>query len=359
MIRARRYLMLSVILAVVALGVLAVGIAAQAGIVDWSQTTVTPSHTPVPFGEHVTFTIQMVNSSTVTVEDVEVVNPIPEGTGFVSVDASHGIVGGAYDDDYLDDLTHLPKLTPNSETILTDGVKAIRWIGDVEAGEVTTFRVELDVNGVTAANPVVTDTAYVIQNEQVVVSKTGTVEVTDAPYVAYIPLALSSYTPPELPWWEKEDYPICPLEDEERGTDGANESGASSRHPHEEQFLPDADTYQCIGWISCDDDECWDADNFQFAPEANQAVTVTLTRLPADYDIVVYHPIDNQGEPDYCHHYSVSYNVGADEIVTFTTTTSYTHGIEIKPQSFRTEGPQFDAEKPYLLSVILGEVDAQ
>jgi uncharacterized repeat protein (TIGR01451 family) len=201
MTREKRYLVASIALAIVALIVLGAGIAAQ-GSIDWSQSSVTPNHTPVRAGERVTFTIQVVNSSTVTATDVFVYNPIPKGTDFVTVGNGFPIVGGeaetvnaqamdtpdvsvssgeAYDAS-TDSTVPLDSVDPGDVT-------AVGWVGDVGPGaaNATSMDLALDAVSVSPVDPVITDTAYVY-HAGTMTSVSGTVETVGATTVIYMPI---------------------------------------------------------------------------------------------------------------------------------------------------------------------------
>jgi uncharacterized repeat protein (TIGR01451 family) len=201
MTREKRYLVASIALAIVALIVLGAGIAAQ-GSIDWSQSSVTPNHTPVRAGERVTFTIQVVNSSTVTATDVFVYNPIPKGTDFVTVGNGFPIVGGeaetvnaqamdtpdvsvssgeAYDAS-TDSTVPLDSVDPGDVT-------AVGWVGDVGPGaaNATAMDLALDAVSVSPVDPVITDTAYVY-HAGTMTSVSGTVETVGATTVIYMPI---------------------------------------------------------------------------------------------------------------------------------------------------------------------------
>jgi uncharacterized repeat protein (TIGR01451 family) len=191
----------SIALAIVALIVLGAGIAAQ-GSIDWSQSSVTPSHTPVRAGERVTFTIQVVNSSTVTATDVFVYNPIPMGTDFVTVSNGFPIVGGEAETVNAQAMD-TPDMSVSSgeaynastdstvplDSVDSGDVTAVGWVGDVGPGaaNATSMDLALDAVSVSPVDPVITDTAYVY-HAGTMTSVSGTVETVGATTVIYMPI---------------------------------------------------------------------------------------------------------------------------------------------------------------------------
>jgi len=210
MVREKRYLIGSMVLAVVALGVLVAGIAAQGGI-DWSQSDILPNATSVEAGNQITFTIQAVNSSTVTAKNVILSSEIPHGTEYVSVTGGafvitdtvgaelSGLVSGLSTDGQpeatlpggvsLGDPVSLDDIDP-------EDVKYIGWEGNVGPGleNAVSFDLVLDVKP--DAGSVVTYTQYVLHNSYLVFEEDVSVEVTGSvpaqKTVIYLPAVRSA-----------------------------------------------------------------------------------------------------------------------------------------------------------------------
>lgn len=205
-----RFLMASIGLAVVALIVLAAGIIAQSNP-DWSQSSVAPSPISVRAGERVTFTVQVVNSSTITAENAFVYNPVPAGTGYVTVSNGFPIVGGGAGAAVEEQAFDVPDVSvPTGDaydvslgsvvdgaTVEPDDVTAVGWVGDVEPGIGNAVSMDLVLDVASSANSVVTDTAYIYHagTMTAVTGTVGTAAATDAvTTVLYLPLV----TTPEI-----------------------------------------------------------------------------------------------------------------------------------------------------------------
>jgi uncharacterized repeat protein (TIGR01451 family) len=215
MSREKRYLMFSIALAVVALGVLAAGIAAQSGI-DWSQSSVTPSATCVEPSGLVTFTVQVVNSSTVTAEDILISNKIPDGTEFVSVTEGMLIMtstgSAANTEAFITGMAETggepaldPKTVPPGGFLLdhTGGslddidpadVTHVTWIGDIGPGAENMVAFDLVLEVKAGDGDTVTNTVDVVDDYRLTHQETASVEITEGEppesTVIYIPLVI-------------------------------------------------------------------------------------------------------------------------------------------------------------------------
>jgi len=156
-----KYLVFSIVLAIAALAVLAAGIAAQTGI-DWSQSSVVPSAAWVEVSDMVTFTVQVVNSSTVTAEDVTISNEIPDGTEFVSV--TEGMLITTATGLASTESPAASNWGSNLEDINPADVRCVGWMGDIEPGLENMVAFDLVLKVKPDAGSVVTDTVIVVDD---------------------------------------------------------------------------------------------------------------------------------------------------------------------------------------------------
>jgi hypothetical protein len=154
-------------------------------------------------------------------------------------------------------------------------------------------------------------------------------------------------------WWEA--YPLCPGEEGDRA--GFGEVGGNDKwHTGDGDRIPVP--HECVGWIHWargywDGGETSDQDHYYFVPGAAASdIVVTLTQLPADYQLVAYIPpavvggVSRQGDT------LVSSHLGADdEMLVIQSPSPALHTIIVYSQVLAGGGVDFDAEQPYLLSI--------
>ena len=147
-----------------------------------------PTKDSVRVGEEFNFEGVIVNSSVTTLEDILILNSIPDHTRFVTVTGN-----GFFP------IHNLPRSTSVSpmqipRATADDDVAAIGWMGDVEPGMqgMITFCLALEVVSINPADLVITDTILVYQSGELTASTASSVTA-EALYYLYLPLTARNH----------------------------------------------------------------------------------------------------------------------------------------------------------------------